>query len=310
MSFRRSIHRVLLTAALLLMAAEPAFAQTSGTLGGVITRVTQGFANFPTILTAFAYIAGLYLAVDGIFKFKDHVDNPVHNHLSAGVKRFLAGGMMLALPYVADVAKGSVIGTGGNAISVSGNPTSSSGSGMDHMIVQFITDIYGPMATMITAFAYIGAIVLLINGISRLIKTAQEGPRGPTGMGTIMTFLVSGALFAYGDMAGTFADSLFGGGATTHTMSSISSSVIADATDRQRIESVVNAVMAFILIVGMIAFVRGLFVLKAFADGHHQQHSLAQALTFIFGGALAINLGDLVNVLQQTVGITNGITFN
>lgn len=305
MSFRRLIHGLPLSA-LLLTAATPAHA--AGTLGDVINRLISSTDGFTTVLSAFAYITGLLLIVQGVFKFKDHVDNPAQHPLSAGVKRFIAGGAMLALPYAATAVRGSVM-QGNAGLQVHGNLSSTGGSGMDAMIVQFISNIYEPMTTMISGFVYLGAIMFLMSGIYRLTKTAQEGPRGPSGLGTIMTFLVSGALFAYGDMVGSFADSLFGG-AETHMTSSISSNVISNSADAQKVESVVNALMAFIMIVGMIAFARGLFVLKAFADGHHQNASLAQALTFLFGGSLAINLGDLVNVLQQTVGITNGITFN
>ena len=65
--------------------------------------------------------------------------------------------------------------------------------------------------------------------------------------------------------------------------------------------------MTFIMIVGIIAFIRGLFVLRAFAEGS-QNATIMQALTFLFGGALAINLGDLVNVLGATVGVV-GLMF-
>ncbi|HEX2753172.1 MAG TPA: hypothetical protein VHP34_08775, partial [Alphaproteobacteria bacterium] len=64
----------------------------------------------------------------------------------------------------------------------------------------------------------------------------------------------------------------------------------------------------FVMLVGYIAFIRGWFVLKAFADGQ-QGATVAQGLTFLIGGSLAINLGELVNALQETVGIA-GITFS
>ena len=122
-----------------------------------------------------------------------------------------------------------------------------------------------------------------------------------------MTFLASGALFSFGDMIGTFSTSLFGD-ATSSTFANISPTVISNAADAARVDSVIEAVMAFIMIVGYIAFIRGWFVLKAFADGSNNA-TLAQGLTFLFGGTLAINLGELVNILQRTVNVS-GITFS
>ncbi|MDE2336647.1 MAG: hypothetical protein KGL10_04990, partial [Alphaproteobacteria bacterium] len=150
------------------------------------------------------------------------------------------------------------------------------------------------------------AIALLVVGIVRLTKTEQEGPRGPAGLGTIMTFLASGALFSFGDMAGIFSNSLFGT-STAATYATISTSVIT-ASDAAQVEPVIESMMIFIMIVGFIAFVRGWFVLKAFADGSSQA-SLAQALTFLIGGTMAINLGQLINLLEKTVNVS-GITFS
>ena len=126
-------------------------------------------------------------------------------------------------------------------------------------------------------------------------------------MVTIMTFVAAGALFSFGDSIGTFSTSLFGDTQVT-TQSAISDEIIVDDDDRERVQTVIEGVMVFVMLVGYIAFIRGWFVLKAFADGQ-QGATVAQGLTFLFGGSLAINLGELVNALQETVGIA-GITFS
>jgi intracellular multiplication protein IcmC len=215
--------------------------------------------------------------------------------------------MMLSGPAMYDALHSTLFGGGGPGLNGSNRHASPGGGGMDQMIVDFVSNIYGPVSMLLTSFTYISAIVLLLVGITRLTKTAQDGPRGPTGLGTIMTFLASGALFAFGDMMGSFSSSLFGT-ATVSTYATISPTVISNSGDAAKISAVVEALMAFIMLVGFIAFIRGWFVLKAFADGNSNA-TIAQALTFLFGGALAINLGALVNVLQNTVGVS-GITFS
>ncbi len=296
-----------LSLAVLLASTAPAFAASGMMAGTMLNNVTRSISTMPDLFSAAAYLLGLLFAITGIFKFKDHVDEPRGHPLSAGVKRFIAAGMLFAAPFMSTAVKGTVDGTGGSLLGITTNVSGASGlTGMDKMITGFITNIAGPSTTLLTAFAYISAIVFLIVGITRLTKTEQEGPRGPTGLGTIMTFIASGALFSFGDMAGAFSNSLFGTSSSA-TFATISSTVLTTA-DAAQVEPVIQSLMIFVMIVGLIAFVRGLFVLKAFADGS-QQASLAQALTFLIGGTMAINLGQLINLLQNTVGVS-GITFS
>ena len=289
----------------LLATTTDAHAQAS-TLGDVITNVMKSLGGIPTILSIVAYMLGPSFIVWGVFKFKDHVDNPSQNPLSAGIKRFLAGGMFLALPFMLKALKGTL--TTGQVLNVGAraHAGSVSAGGMDKMIVDFVSNVYGPISLLLQAFTYIAGIALLLTAISRLIKTAQDGPRAPAGLGTIMTFIAAGALFFFGDMMGSFSSSLFGD-ATVSVNAQIDPKVISSSGDADKVAAVIEAVMAFVMIVGFIAFIRGWFVLKAFADGNSNA-TLAQGITFLIGGILAINLGELVNVLQKTVGIS-GLSF-
>ncbi len=85
----------------------------------------------------------------------------------------------------------------------------------------------------------------------------------------------------------------------------IGTNILTDPPDVAQVAPVIEALMSFIMIVGFIAFIRGWFVLKSFGDGS-QQASLAQAVTFLVGGTLAINLGALVNAIENTATIAVG----
>lgn len=294
-----------LSAVVVVLSGGDAYAGAAK-LSDMINNTTASFGNIPNILSLISYISGLFLAAAGLFKFKDHVDNPSQNPLSAGVKRFIAGGMFLTLPYMMNALRISLLGGAGTQISNTGFGTAAlTPGGMDEMIVNLMQDISGPLEGLLTAFTYISAIALLLVGISRLTKRMDDGPRGPAGMGTVMTFLASGALFSFGSSMGVFTTSIFGD-TSIMTQSSITSTSIA-AADAAKIERVIEALMVFVMLVGYIAFIRGWFVLKAFADGQNGA-TMAQGLTFLFGGALAINLGELINMIQASLGIT-GLSF-
>jgi hypothetical protein len=294
-----------------------AFAQQ--TLGNVLTNTVKSTSSLSTLESMLAYFAGMLLMVVSIFKFKDHVDNPQQTPISAGFKRFFAAGMFLSLPFMTSVVQGSIdkqknsMAHGSGVLAI--DPTSNAKS-LDTLVVKIMKDAGVPMEILLSLFSYLMAIALLLVGINRMTKRMDEGPRGPAGMGTIMTFITSGVLFAWGDVVGAFTNTMFtptGSSGLSHTIANVDPNGSLKlgtgvGSYGNKINMVVQGVMMFVVIIGLIAFIRGWLVLRAFADGQ-QGATLAQGLTFLFGGALAINLGDLVNAFQASLGIS-GITFS
>jgi hypothetical protein len=312
MKYRQLIRVFVFSAIMIAGLHTPAHAQQK--LGDMMNNVINSWGGLTGIMSCVAWLMGSALGVIAIFKFKDHVDNPNQTPLSAGVKRMLAGGMMLSLPFMTTAVHGSLFGsndfgswnihgTGFNASSAS----ALTADGLDHIVVSVMSNIAGPMQALLTAFSYLAGIALLLVGISRLTKRMEEGPRGPAGFGTIMTFISSGALFNFGSSLGAFVGSIMGNNELL-TKITVDSKIIPDAADAQKIQAVLEGVEVFVILVGYIAFIRGWFVLKNFADGQ-QGATMAQGLTFLFGGALAINIGELVNALQLTAGVGSALTF-
>lgn len=296
----------------LLVIASPAFAAGGGasTVGSSLERVVTSFKTFPTLFSTFAYLAGAFAVTWAIFSFRDYVESNGNNPpLSTAVKRMLMGGMFLALPAVADAAIETWIGNSTAKQGMLGADSCDASSGtLDAMAVCFISDVSEPISLLLSAFCYIGGIMLILLGISRVTRTYQEGARGPAGIGTIMTFLSGGALMSVGQMMSAFSTSIFGD--ATAAYNPIFTGKVGEALGNNAdvVATTISALIAFIGIVGWIAFIRGWFVLRAVADGS-QQASITQALTFLFGGALAVNIGDVVNAIAATVGGNIGISF-
>jgi len=306
--------KVLLATALfaVFMTVGTGDAEVASKLSTIINAFKNSWDKFQSVLTTVAWIAGAFLGCAAIFKFKDHVDNPAQTPLSQGVKRMIAGGMLLSLPFTINALHGSLFGRGvaygaGKATTTSITTGALTPGGLDKMVVDVMKDVAGPIESMLVAFAYLSGIALLLVGVSRLTKRMEEGPKGPAGFGTIMTFVASGMLFNYGSSIGSFTSSIFGNNSLM-TKITIDSTVINNTADANRVAYVLEGLEIFVMIVGYIAFIRGWFVLKNFADGQ-QGATLAQGLTFLFGGAVAINLGEFVNAVTNTVGVT-GLTFS
>lgn len=66
----------------------------------VTDNIVTSASDIPDLISTVAYIGGLGLGVAGVFKLKQHVDNPAQTPLKDGLVRLGSGGGLLALPYL------------------------------------------------------------------------------------------------------------------------------------------------------------------------------------------------------------------
>lgn len=285
--------------------AQPALALG---VGAVMDNTVTSVEETPALLSGLSYLFGLVLGAFGIAKLYEHVTNPHQTPVWDCLKRFLAGGAFFALPTVTEAALRTMTGAGVAEHTMSGFAGATSGSGLDAMVTALMNDIWTPVQHVLAGFAYLAGIILVMVGISRLLKSAQEGPRGPGGLGTIMTFITAGALFSLNGMVGTWTTSLFGD-AETLTFAELQYTGGMTADEVQHVHAVISSLIAFVAVLGWISFIRGWFIVRDVAEGNHQA-SLMAGITHLFGGALAINLGPVLNAVQETLGITAyGVNF-
>lgn len=289
--------------------ADPVWAQAAGdgTLGKVVTNTMRSFSSTPGLLTGLCYLMGLYLGIVAIMKLKEHVENPGNHPMWDSMKRFLTGGAFFALPTVVSAAYNTVA-RGITGHSDNGyNGSGAKGTGLDAMLVKLMGDIGTPLTFIFGAFGYLAGLILIIIGISRLLKSEQDGPRGPTGIGTFMTFIVGGALIASNKMMGAASSSLFGTASVKTNGSLAYTSGLEDGGAHAN--AVIAAIIAFVAIIGWVSFLRGFFIMRGVAEGDNQASTMS-GVTHLLGGALAVNLGPVLMAVQKTLGITNyGIKF-
>lgn len=309
------------------------------TFGDMICGLVLHSAALPIFLSSISYILGLALGVWGILKLRDHALNPTQVNLWEGMSRLIAGGAFFALPVVVEVIRnsvgsslmsvttmalprtgggmaatlGSMIGAIGAAIGMGGGgggtPCSSGNISLDCMLVLFTDDILASVHVALNFFTFCAGSILIMIGISRLIKSAQDGPRGPGGIGTIITFVVGGALLSYNELMVAFT-STFTGMPVSLGQATLAYSTGMGADELGKANLVIVAIMNFVLIIGLVSFVRGFFIIRGVAEGN-QQASIMAGITHIVAGTLAVNLGSLINAIQTTLGIASyGITFS
>lgn len=282
-------------------------------LGSVMCSLFVHTIAIPQFLVLVSYLFALVLGLWGILKLKDHVINPQQTTVWEGVTRLLAAGALFALPVIIEVAY-STLANGGIPLlphtNTSFNDDNVSAGGLDAVMAGFMQDIFAPMNTLLNWFGMITGIILLIIAVTRLIKSVQEGPRGPGGLGTMITFLVGGALLSFSPMVTAFTSSFFSSlGGNTSTFATLQYTTGMGAAETDHAHAVISAVLRFMIVLGLVSFLRGLFIVRAVAEGNSQASMMA-GITHLIGGALAVNLGPLMNAVQVTLGLTAyGVNF-
>lgn len=277
-------------------------------LGGVICNLYVHTTAFPAFVAATCYIFGVVLVIWGILKLRSHVHEPNQHTVWEGVSRLAAAGGFFSLPYVVEAVMTSMM-SGLSNHSNSGTKGTATGAGLDKMLTDFMASVFGPMDIILTFFGYAAGTVLVMVGISRLMKGANEGPRGPGGIGTIMTFITAGALLSFSPMIAALTMSLFGT-STTMTQPELTYTAGLGTDEQQHIVAVISAMIQFVLLLGLISVLRGIFIIRSVAEGGGQHGSMMSGMTHLIGGALAVNLGPFINAVEATLGLSGyGVSF-
>jgi len=96
-------HKLAAAVTIGLMTGSPMAAHAAQNMSNVSTNIVKSSAGLPNLISIVAYIAGLAMAVFGIMKIKEHVDNPGQVKLKDGIIRLGVGGALLALPFILNV---------------------------------------------------------------------------------------------------------------------------------------------------------------------------------------------------------------
>lgn len=104
---RQSLKVSALVVLSMLSGADAAFAGAAGggakkSFNDIGENIIGGIDQLPGLVTGVSYMLGTLLAVLGILKVKDHVENPSQTPLQHGLIRLAAGGGLFALPIVTE----------------------------------------------------------------------------------------------------------------------------------------------------------------------------------------------------------------
>ena len=110
-----------------------AYADTSTTppansLGDVAGTVTSSFANLAKIISAISYIAGFAFSIAGVFKLKQHKDNPQQIAVTIGITLIALGIGLIFMPSIFQMGGATLFGTNAQTAGVTGITTFTGGN--------------------------------------------------------------------------------------------------------------------------------------------------------------------------------------
>ena len=149
------------------------------------------------------------------------------------------------------------------------------------------------MAIMKLVGASSFVIGIIICGMA-LFKLREVNDGRATIKTPIMWTIVGAAMISLPSSIGTIATTLTNQG--YHGTGLLSS--INDTSGIPGVAEALSGVLVFVQLLGHIAFVRGLFLLKDAGAG--KEGTLGRGLTHLFGGAAAINIQTTVGILART----------
>jgi uncharacterized membrane protein len=164
--------------------------------------------------------------------------------------------------------------------------------GIDTMFINFENSANGIIdLTQVVAY-----VIGLFLGIKSLFKFAEVSrDKNKSVSGPISTFLAGVALLYLGSTLDVLTSSVFTSG---------DNGLIAMPGGMGQAKAVFKAIFTFISMVGLIAIVRGVLILKNVGDGGAPKNAtFSQGLVFLIGGLAAWHITATIRILASTFGL-------
>ena len=101
-------HKLAAVATVGMIAGAGNAAEAATTFRDMSNNIVTASSGFNNLISIVCWIGGAGLGVAGIFKLKQHVDNPGQTPMKDGLIRIGCGGGLLAFPFIQQAMQGSI----------------------------------------------------------------------------------------------------------------------------------------------------------------------------------------------------------
>lgn len=274
--------------------AGPAFAQSS--IGSVADGiVNQGtFTSILDLFSGLCFVIGLTFGIKSTLQLKDYTNNPGQTKLSAPIVSMIICGLLMSIPSLFEALQTTFALTGSQ---LGGFATMSAGSPTE---ARDLSGMFQALATSVPALAKLvsfGAICAGAFMILRAVLMLPHVSQGREPAPKMIWLMISGiGLWA---LLPLITASMTTIGAANTDASNILTAKYAQVSGGG-FDGTIAAVLVFVQLIGLIAFVRGVLILKSL--GENKDGAMGRALTHIVGGSAAMNAAWTVKMLAGTIG--------
>ena len=278
-------------------------AAVADTFGQIICNAKDPGSFYTKLLSAIGYVIGVFLVLRGVLLLKKNSDTGGQTSSVVGIAHLLAGGALFALPSFTLVIQETLFsGLSGSAGGCSPGGVASGAQGLDVMMQNFVKNIHNPIFSLIAVLGYVIGATFIFTGLLRMAKAGTD-PRAANPKDIIVLFVIGSVLLSISSALPIMLSTLFGSPGVS-SMTSFQgidwSGIVGSGANTAAADNTIKAILAFVQIVGGIAFLRGWLLVKKATEGG--QATIAQAATHIIGGAMAINIDVMLKIIDTTFG--------
>lgn len=301
-------------------------ADSTNTIGGVVYDAGSDLFNPVLImLSGISYMLSVWMAGNGLWYLKKANDENEHGNKSTyqGLARILGAGALGALP---DTLNAGILtflsGTGnytGNIVGAGSVSSCLSSEGSTNALTCVAENVGRNIVPVTVQFIFIGCFIIGAGIILRelyKLSTHHEGAR--ITMGSIFTKMVVGIIccnvpaffYAFEGTLGINDSTITGSGAAVgdSVPSMLSYTPSSNVAVLQSFSQLISWCFVFLVLVGVLSFVRGVAILYAQADGGGGRNSTTSAFVHMVAGILLAN-GKMAMCFIMTSFIGDGIGF-
>ena len=170
------------------------------------------------------------------------------------------------------------------------------GRDLGEALISLVRDLDPALMGLIEAACYLLGLAAFVQGAARLLRLSEDRFHGPSAAGTALCFLVCLVMVSFPSWLSAGGESLFGTGTAASASLGHHSRRGADY------DALLGAVLTIVGWVGLLAFLRGVFVLRAAADGVPGAGA-GRAAMHMLGGVCAWHAESLIGAVQTSLGI-------
>jgi len=291
-----------------VMLSKSAFAledSDHNTVGSFLCSVRYNFSPLIAFFNATAYIIAVFLAGQMGFTLVRHYSGDQNSPMVKAVAQGTVAGLLAALPSFIGTVQTTLFGALGGDGDTLCRVTAGGGgrAPLDQMMVNFVRNIYSPAFNLLGILAFTIGVFFVIKGLLGATKIGTD-PRSGGSPKTVLTYVIIGSILtSSAPMLKVMLVSLFGvdNPESVATANILAWANAATGADMTAANNAMRAVLAWVQVIGAIAFIRGFLVMKNAVEGSGQA-TIAQGLTHIIGGVMAINIIGSLKMFDATFG--------